>query len=110
MKKLLLTSAALLTMTASYSVADEYSMDADRLTGPYIGVYGGYGWTDLEGEDSFAGVDADLNGADYGLFIGMKADTLLDATINRLGLSLTGALELQYGWSSQDDTVGLAEF
>jgi len=103
MNKLLLTGAALIAMTVSTANADEYSMNDDRLTGPYIGAYGGYGWTDTD-------TAVDFDGADYGIFVGMKADSLLDATVNRLGISLTGAIELQYGWSSQDDTVGGINF
>ena len=94
MNKLLLTSAAVLAMTVTSAHADErYAFFAD----PYIGAFGGYGWSD-------AG-EADLDGADYGIYAGMRVDTLLDNTINRLGLGITGALEVHYGWSSQDDTV-----
>ena len=111
MNKLLLTGAALLALTVSNTAnADEYSMNNDRLTGPYVGVYGGYGWTDADASGAVSAFDGDINGADYGIFTGMKVDTLLDQTVNRLGLSLTGAVEIQYGWSSQDDTINGVNF
>src|SRR5690606_4632712 len=35
-----------------------------------------------------------------------KADTLLDNTVNHLGLGLTGAVEIYYGLSSADESFG----
>jgi outer membrane immunogenic protein len=72
-------------------------------TGPYMGVYGGYGWQD--GDIDGAG-DVELDGGDYGVYAGFKADTLLDNTVNQLGLGLTGAVEIYYGWSDSDQTIG----
>lgn len=103
MKKILMTGAAILAVaTFNTASAQDYSMDNDRMTGPYVGLYGGYGWNDTE----VGAADADVNGADYGIYAGFKADTLLDETINKIGLGLTGAVEVYYGGSSADDTVG----
>lgn len=98
MKKLFLTTAAVAAI-ATPAFADNMYGDnqtgIDRtFTGPYIGVYGGYGWNNLE---TAGGADASVDGGDYGIYAGFKADTLLDNTVNRLGLGLTGAVEVYYG-------------
>ena len=102
MNKLLLTGAALLALGTTSAHADEY---ARTDFSPYLGVYGGYGWTDGDGQGALSGADIYLDGAEYGLFAGMRVDTLLDQTVNRIGLGLTGAVEVNYGWSDQDDTI-----
>ena len=99
MKKLLLATAAVMTFASTGVMADTYYKDGDRPDGysysPYIGAYGGYGWS----EDG----SVDMNGGQYGLYLGMQADSLLDATINRTGLALSGAVEFSYGWNNADD-------
>jgi len=101
MKKILMTAAAVATLaTVSTAQADDNMMDR-TLTGPYIGVYGGYGWNDAE----VGAADADVDGADYGVYAGFKADTILNNTVNKLGLGLTGAVEVYYGGSSADDDI-----
>ena len=96
MKKLLFASAAIATLTSTAAMADTYYKDGDRnkaySASPYIGAYGGYGWADDSG--------VDLDGWQYGVFAGMQADSLLDATINRTGLKLSGAIEAMYGWNN----------
>lgn len=66
-------------------------------TGPYIGAYGGYGWTDA---DAGAG-SVDFDGMDYGLFAGYELGHMFD-----MGIGMHGAIEAFYGWSSADDTSG----
>lgn len=102
MKKLLLGTAAIVTIA---TVNTAHAQDLlDRATAqPYIGLYGGYGWTD---GDVTGGNSADPSGADYGVFAGIAADALLDATVNQSGLGLTGAIEVHYGLSNADDTIG----
>lgn len=99
MKKLLAASAAILTVTTGAAQADTYNHGGGRYqsysASPYIGAYGGYGWS----EDG----SIDMNGVQYGVFIGMQADSLLDATVNRTGLKLSGAIEASYGWNNADD-------
>jgi opacity protein-like surface antigen len=99
MKKILLATAAIVTMSATGTMADVYYKNGDRSheykVSPYVGVYGGYGWS----EDG----SVDMNGGQYGLYIGTQADALLDATLNRTGLALSGALEAHYGWNNADD-------
>jgi opacity protein-like surface antigen len=68
----------------------------------YLGGYGGYGWTDAETD--IAGVDDfDVNGADYGVFVGYELDRLLDPS-----WGISGALEIYYGWSNADDDDDVA--
>jgi len=102
MKKLLLTS--LLCGAASFATLSAASADVmDRTSlGPYIGVQGGYTFA----EDEVGGTDIDVDGGNYGVFVGFQADTLLNNTVNRLGIGLTGAIEAHYNWSDADDSEG----
>lgn len=72
------------------------------LSGVYAGGFGGYSWTDT---DVTGGGDLDINGGDYGLFLGYQMDTLLDRSI---GMGLNGALEFHYAWSDADETTLVA--
>lgn len=104
MKKLFLASVAVACL-ASPSMAQaqsNYNENSNSLS-PYIGVYGGYGWADV---DNNAGVSPSVDGVDYGVYVGIQADSLLDSTVNQTGLGLTGAIEAHYGGSSADDNVG----
>ena len=108
MKKFLLSTALLTSFAAPAVAADNMDYDAlSRLSGVYVGVYGGYGWNDVDGP---AGIDTDVDGGDYGVFVGYKADALLDATVNRMGLGINGAIEAHYGWSDADDTFAGVDF
>jgi outer membrane immunogenic protein len=106
MKKLLLSTAILVmpAFSSAYAQSNNYDYESlSPLSGFYVGGYGGYGWNGMEAP----GADFDdVNGAGYGVFVGYKADTLLDNTVNRMGLGLNGAIEVSYGWSSADDSVG----
>ncbi len=81
---------------AQTETTTSYDSGTSALTGAYLGVYGGYGWTDA---DTAAG-GFDMDGADYGIFAGYKFDQLLD---NSMGIN--AAIEAFYGWSGQDDDV-----
>ena len=105
MKKILLGTVAVFALTTAGAQAQEYNSNGYDL-GPYVGAYGGYGWS----YDDVGGSDIGINGGDYGIYAGIEGDALLDATINRVGLGLTGAIEAHYGWSSADDSVGAVEF
>jgi outer membrane immunogenic protein len=97
MKKFLMTGVALVAFGAlNTATANEVVVN------PYVGAYGGYGWNDVETSSG----DVDIDGMDYGVYAGFKADKLLDETVNRLGTSLTGAIEVYYGGSSADDNLG----
>lgn len=99
MKKLLLGTVAALSVATFQTAQAQDSV----IAGPYVGVYGGYGWTSA---DNSNGADPDPSGTDYGIYAGFKADSLLNSTVNKTGLALTGALEVHYGGSTADDTVG----
>lgn len=106
MKKLPLTCAAIVAMSlASTAIAAPKTTQRTNepnkfFTGPYIGTYGGYDWSDAD----VAGPNPDLDGWDYGVFAGFRLDWLMDRT-NGLGIGLNGALEGFYGWSNSDDNV-----
>lgn len=100
MKKLLLGTVAILGV-ASFQTAAQ-AQDS-TFASPYLGVYGGYGWADA---DNANGADPSPSGTDYGIYGGVKIDSLLDQTVNQAGLGLTGALEVHWGGSTADDTVG----
>ncbi len=99
MEKLLLGTVAALSFTTFQTAQAQDT----SLSGAYVGVYGGYGWTDTENSN---GADPSPSGTDYGIYGGYKIDSLLDQTVNQTGLGLTGALELHWGGSTADDTVG----
>ncbi len=92
MKNLLLGTVAVFALTTAGAQAQEYNANGYDIS-PYVGAYGGYGW-------QYDG--ADLDGGDYGIYAGVSADGLLDYTINRVGLGLSGRLEGHYGMSSSD--------
>tara|TARA_B100000686_G_scaffold222419_1_gene229581 strand:- start:3583 stop:4161 length:579 start_codon:yes stop_codon:yes gene_type:complete len=93
-KKLLLTSALVLAMQSPALAQDYNDGYDDPLTGAYVGVSGGYSWIDA---DSTAG-DFDLNGDEYGVFVGYQIDQWLQNTVG-----MTGAIEAHYEWSNADD-------
>jgi len=98
MKKLLLGSVAALSVASfSPAQAQENSMD-----GFYAGLYGGYAWADT---DNSAGADPEPTGFDYGIFGGYK----VDSAMRDAGIGITGAVEVSWGGSLADDTVGGVE-
>lgn len=102
MKNILLTG--LLCGAATLTMANAAHADMDDRMGlaPYVGIQGGY----TTGESEVGSTDIDVDGGDYGVFAGIKADALLDQTVNRLGLGLTGAIETHYNWSDADGSSG----
>lgn len=109
--KHLMMAAAAITLMSSPALADSYrdnSTTYSPLTGAYVGVMGGYTWG--ESDSSIAGVNPEVSGDEYGVFAGYKVDSLLDSTVNRMGLGLNGAVEAHYMFSTADDTDGGATF
>lgn len=97
MKYLLMTGAALITLATMTNPA------AAQGANPYIGVYGGYGWTD---GDTSAGPNGDPTGFDYGVMAGFQASHLMGETTGSNPLAMLGAVEVYYGWSNADDSMG----
>ncbi len=91
MKKIHVLSALLIAISTP-ALAKEGTITP--LSGPYIGVYGGYDWTD-------AGA-ADPAGWDGGVFVGFKLDALMKH-MNGMGIGMNGAVEAFYGMSNADD-------
>ena len=100
--------AALFCLAASPAIA-QYNQKTHHnyaegtvspLSGVYAGAFGGYTWADAD--VSSGGGKADLNGDEYGVFLGYQLDTLLDKS---LGLGINGALEIYYAWSDLEDTT-----
>lgn len=99
MKKILLASAMIMAMSGP-ALAQGYDDGYDDpMTGLYVGAMGGYGWNDSD--TPAAGVDLDVDGASYGVFVGYKIDQWLESN-----LGMTGAVEAHFDWSSADDSVG----
>ncbi|HYD17387.1 MAG TPA: hypothetical protein VEF76_02780 [Patescibacteria group bacterium] len=105
-KKLsLLAGTAALAMFLTAAAPASADMDAnghtntDNGSGFYAGGYGGFSWTDAE----TAGADANLNGGDYGVFVGLELTQWLNSMSN---MGMTAAVEAHYGWSTADDDIG----
>lgn len=104
-----LSRALLLALfVAPLLASPAFARDRDRnprggeltpLSGPYIGVFGGYGWTDAETN----GPELDVNGMDYGIFAGIMLDAFLQDALN---IGLNAALEAHYAESDADDSAG----
>tara|TARA_B100000378_G_scaffold260203_1_gene240734 strand:+ start:1287 stop:1859 length:573 start_codon:yes stop_codon:yes gene_type:complete len=96
MTRLLLATAAVVAISAP-AMADNYNNNspfASALTGAYIGAMGGYTYVDAD----VPGGDVNLDGGDYGVFVGYKLDQYLQNTIG-----VNGAIEAHYAWSGADD-------
>lgn len=100
---LLLSAITLCGGQALAGTKNDHQTTTTGLSGPYIGVYGGYDWTDLE---TSGGPDAELDGWEGGAFAGYKLDTLMKR-MDGFGIGMNGAIEGFYGVSQSDDsTVG----
>ncbi|MAQ70988.1 MAG: hypothetical protein CL565_02225 [Alphaproteobacteria bacterium] len=102
MTRFLLATAAVVALSAP-AMADSYNNNSpfgSALTGAYVGAMGGYSWSEL---DTAAG-DVDVDGADYGVFVGYKLDQYLQ---NSIGIN--GAIEAHYAWSSADGDIAGAD-
>lgn len=94
----MLAGTAALSLMIAASPASAAATHVDNGSGFYLGAYGGYGWGDAE----IPGPDAEVNGGDYGVFLGYELTNFLNS--NNVGM--TAAFEIQAGWSGADDTVG----
>jgi hypothetical protein len=103
-KIILAASAAIIALALPFNPAHagpshRHSDTFTDQSGLYVGGFGGYSWTDADVGAS----DADINGADLGVFIGYTLDAFLDRTI---GMGINGAIEAHYAWSNADDSNG----
>lgn len=103
MKKLFLATALTVALSVPAMAQDYNDGYDDPMTGLYIGAMGGYSWSDTD--TPLAGTELDVDGANYGLFVGYKLDHWLQDNIG-----MTGAVEAHFDWSSADDDVGAASF
>lgn len=97
-----LPSAANAQSNTSTTYHDNGSLHPSPLSGVYVGGFGGYSWSEL---DTSGGPTFDVDGGDYGVFVGYQLDTLLDRS---LGLGINGAIEAHYAWSDADDNASVA--
>lgn len=87
----------------SYNYNTSTSMpELSPLSGVYAGGFGGFSWNNVE---TGSGADFDVDGGDYGLFVGYSLDTLLN---NNLGLGINASIEGHYAWSDADDEFTVA--
>ncbi len=98
-KNSLLLGVALATLFASLPAIAQTAKNKDvkmsSLSGPYIGVYGGYGWNDLDG-------GSDPDGWDGGVFAGYRLGAIVDETSD-FGIGANGAIEAFYGASNGEE-------
>lgn len=99
----MLISTAALAATSSSSSYNRTNVSDSPFTGPYVGGFGGYDWTDAD--TNVAGFNPDIRGWEGGVFAGFRVDGLLNR-MNGLGIGLNGAIEGFYGWSNSDDHIG----
>lgn len=92
-----IAAAAMLSATPALA-ANNNNVQTTPLTGPYVGVYGGYDWTDTG--------RADPRGWDGGLYAGYKLDKLLGSGTKDYGIGANGAIEVFYGISNAKDRSG----
>ncbi len=83
--------------TRTYDAAPTRSNDPVMTTssGPYVGVMGGYNWTDSDGAGS-------LEGTEYGVFAGYELGYILDRQLN---WGMHAAVEAHYLWSDSDGSI-----
>lgn len=90
--------AAVSGVAGNAVAASSSSVQKSPLTGPYVGVYGGYDWSDISG-------GADPDGWDGGVFAGYKLGAIVDQK-RSFGIGANSAIEAFYGVSSSNDSSG----
>jgi len=103
MKKLLVLGTALASIAVAAPSFADTTATTTPLTGVYVGVYGGYNWSDAD--TNVAGFNPDIDGWEGGAFVGYKLDVLMK-NFNNFGIGMNGAIEAFYGVSNSEDSVG----
>lgn len=98
--KAFILSTAIILATSSAALADTKQSTTTNLTGPYIGVYGGHDWSEL---DTAAG-SAESNDWEAGVFAGYKMDKVMSWTQGYV-FGGNAAIEGFYGMSDSDSAV-----
>lgn len=96
MKKYILGAAVLLASTPAFADTGKNT----NLTGPYVGIYGGYDWSDFDR----AGTDLESNDWEAGLFAGYKMDKVMSWSKGYV-FGGNAAIEGFYGLSNADSTI-----
>lgn len=108
MKHLLLSSATLAVISAPAFAADAVMYDPAptapvvtsvyNWSGAYIGIQGGYVWTDLEFPAAFGVADEEFNGGTLGAYVGLNAQN---------GNLVYGVeADINYSWNENEYLVG----
>lgn len=90
-------------LAATSTSATRENISNSPFTGPYIGGFGGYDWSDAD--TTTAGFKPKTRGWEGGVFGGVRIDGLLNR-MNGFGIGLNGAIEGFYGWSNSDGNSG----
>lgn len=97
MKKICTLGAFIAALSFAFPAVaqSDTRLSPSRLSGPYVGVYGGYDWTDFNSA-------TDVKGWDGGVFAGYRLDAIFEQ-MHGFGIGMNGAIEGFYGWSDADD-------
>ncbi len=97
-QRIIFSAAALAMSTTMAARAQNMDLNPSALTGPYVGVYGGYDWTDVDTANN----EFQLDDWEGGIYAGYKLDHFLG---EGMGIGANAAIEVFYGAGSGDDAI-----